>query len=301
MLDTFVSAITLAVTQLMEFIALLFLFLLIPLLEAFRTKLYGLFRVSRPFNCFLSALAVFSLFRSSEAALVASLAVAGGNAINDYFDRDIDMINAKHRPIPSKQVSPRMVFLYSLFMFSLALLTAYTYLPLLCQIVALFNIFLLILYSWKLKRKFALLSNLAISYLTASLFIFGYLATLSNKWGLFLAIPTFLCILAREITKDLEDIKGDILGKRTLPLNLGKSKASFLARTILIFAWLSLVILCWKAPCEKFFFIALIPVTYFIGSALAYLIISDYSRSQCHIKYAFSTFIFFAIFFQGLF
>jgi len=284
----------------MEFFAVLSILLIIPLLEAFRTKIYGLFRISRPFNCLVSALAILSLFKSSEAALVASLAVAGGNAINDYFDRDIDKINAKHRPIPSKQITPRMAFLYSFFMFFLAMLVAYLYLPLSCKIIASFNILLLILYSWKLKRKFALLSNLAISYLTSSIFIFGYLASSSNRWGLYLAIPTFLCILAREITKDLEDMEGDILGKKTLPLCLGKTRTSLLAGASLLLAWLALAILCQRAPCARFFFIFLIPITYFIGSALAYLKISNYTKSQSCIKYAFSTFIFSIVLLQTL-
>jgi len=298
MLDQFISAIVSGFTQLMELMVVLFLFLLIPLLEAYRTKLYGLFRVSRPFNCLIAALAILSLFRSSAAAIVASLAVAGGNAINDYFDRDIDKVNAKHRPIPSKQISPKLVFSYSFFMFALAIIVAYYYLPFLCQIIALFNIFLLILYSWKLKRRYIFLPNLVISYLTASIFIFGYLATYTNKWGLYLAIPTFLCILSREIVKDLEDIKGDKLGKKTLPLTFGKTKASMLAKVFLILAWLSLVVLCRRAPCEKFFFISLIPITYFIGSALAYIALSNYTKSQNYIKYAFSTLIFSLALFQ---
>ena len=298
MLDQLILAIASATTQLVDLFVVLSLLLLIPLLEAFRTKIYGLFRVSRPFNCLITALAILSLFGSPEAALVASLAVAGGNAINDYFDRDIDKINNKHRPIPSKQVPPRIVFYYSFIMFALAVIVACLFLPTTCLIIALFNIFLLILYSWKLKRKFALLSNLTISYLTASVFIFGHLATSSNKWGLYLAIPTFLCILSREVVKDLEDMKGDMLGKKTLPLIIGKAKASLLAKIFLILAWLSLTVLCHSAPCERLFFIALIPITYFIGSAIACMTLSDYSKSQNYIKYAFSTLIFFTTVFQ---
>ena len=47
-------------------------------------------------------------------AVVATvLATGGGNAINDYFDRDIDAINRPGRPIPRGAVSPRSTLAFS--------------------------------------------------------------------------------------------------------------------------------------------------------------------------------------------
>ena len=46
--------------------------------------------------------------RAVAAAVIATVAATGaGNAINDYFDREIDRINRPDRPLPRGAVTPR--------------------------------------------------------------------------------------------------------------------------------------------------------------------------------------------------
>jgi protoheme IX farnesyltransferase len=47
-----------------------------------------------------------------------TLAAGGANAINNYFDRDIDekMARTRRRPLPSKQIAPRNAFLFGVFL-----------------------------------------------------------------------------------------------------------------------------------------------------------------------------------------
>jgi len=51
------------------------------------------------------------------AATAAFLIVGGGNAINDYFDYEIDKTNKPRRPIPSGRVSRSDAFMLSIVMF----------------------------------------------------------------------------------------------------------------------------------------------------------------------------------------
>jgi geranylgeranylglycerol-phosphate geranylgeranyltransferase len=89
-----------------------------------------------------------------------------------------------------------------------------------------------------------LLANLVVAYLVASIFVYGAVAVQKDldsldKLGLVAVISTcaFFATLAREITKDIEDIKGD--KKRasiTLPIKMGEEKAKQIASTFLVIA-----------------------------------------------------------------
>ena len=81
---------------------------------------------------------------SMACAVVATvLATGGGNAINDYFDREIDAINQPGRPIPRGAVSPRGALLFSVLLFAAAVgLTLL--LPLLAIAIALINLIALV-------------------------------------------------------------------------------------------------------------------------------------------------------------
>ncbi|NYT06799.1 MAG: UbiA family prenyltransferase [Methanomicrobiales archaeon] len=99
------------------------------------------------------------------------LVTAGGNTINDYFDAGIDRINRPDRPIPSGEVREREAWNLSFVLFAAGILmTAFT--NILCVVIAIFNSLLLFLYAARLKRS-CLFGNLAVSYLSASIFLFG--------------------------------------------------------------------------------------------------------------------------------
>lgn len=154
--------------------------------------------------------------------LVVFLVTGAGNAINDYFDVEIDRINRPERPIPSGAASAKGVFVYSSILFvagiTLSLLTN----PF-CVAIAVANSILLIWYAAILKRTPGA-GNAAISYLTASIFLFG--GAYAGPDGLLLLTPlaliTFFAMLAREIWKDAEDLEGDLAqGADTLPIRIG--------------------------------------------------------------------------------
>jgi geranylgeranylglycerol-phosphate geranylgeranyltransferase len=89
-------------------------------------------------------------------------------------------------------------------------------------------------YEGVLKQR-GLIGNLTISVLVGLLFIFG--AAVVGEFGIviFLFLLAFLATLAREIVKDIEDIKGD-LDRKTLPKSIGVSSAGVVAAAVLIIA-----------------------------------------------------------------
>jgi 4-hydroxybenzoate polyprenyltransferase and related prenyltransferases len=109
--------------------------------------------------------------RAGAAVLATVLAVGGGNAINDYFDREIDRINAPDRPIPRGAVSPRAALGFSLVLFALAVGLALL-LPLLAISIALVNLLALVAYT-ELFKSLPGIGNLIVAYLGGSTFLFG--------------------------------------------------------------------------------------------------------------------------------
>jgi geranylgeranylglycerol-phosphate geranylgeranyltransferase len=176
----------------------------------------------------------FPLFESILVFLTVFLITGAGNAINDYYDIDIDRINKPDRPIPSGRIGLSTALYFSLALFALGTLFAFIINPV-CGIIALVNSMLLIYYARTLKRT-AFLGNLAVGYLTGSTFLFGG-AVFFERGGLedvfILFLLATLATIAREIVKDIEDIDGDMRdGARTLPIVIGPGKAAGIAALI---------------------------------------------------------------------
>lgn len=165
--------------------------------------------------------------------LVVFLISGAGNAVNDYFDVEIDSINRPDRPIPSGRVGTKEALYFSLLLFALGSLLALFINPV-CGLIALFNSLLLIFYAKTLKGT-PFLGNLSIGYLTGSTFLFG--ASVFGTRGLealsMLFLLAALATTAREVVKDIEDMEGDRKeGADTLPIRIGAKKAGYLAGLI---------------------------------------------------------------------
>ena len=155
-----------------------------------------------------------------------------GNAINDYFDANIDAINRPDRPIPSGRISTRTAYNFSIGLFALGIIISFfigsTIIPFL---IAILNSFLLYFYASSLKRK-VFVGNLSVSYLTGSTFLFGGAAYGGKgiQVTLILFFLSMLATFAREIVKTIEDIEGDRKdGASTLPIKIGETQAAYVA------------------------------------------------------------------------
>jgi len=205
----------------------------------------GVAELARPGNCVAAAVltgtgafvagAGDAVVPAAVAALVTAVAVAAGNAINDYFDRDIDAVNRPDRPIPRGAVSARGALGVAAVWFLLAVALA-TRLPALAIGIAAVNLVALVTYTTVFKGTPGL-GNALVSYLVGSTFLFGGAAVGEPAAVVVLALLAGLSTFTREVIKDVEDVAGDREeGLRTLPIAVGEERALWVGAAALLVA-----------------------------------------------------------------
>ncbi len=163
------------------------------------------------------------------AGISAALILAGGNLFNDAVDIPVDRISHPERPAAAGKLSKSACLWGAGILFSGGIAVS-LYLPTSALIVAVVAVAALVLYSLVLVRL-PLIGNFVIAGLSALAAIFGALASCSvctkTVW---MAVIAGLLHLPREIFKDVQDYDGDLaVGRKTLPILLGKQKSSHFA------------------------------------------------------------------------
>lgn len=173
------------------------------------------------------------------AVLATGLATGGGNAINDYFDREIDSINRPDRPIPRGAVAPRAALAFSLALF-VAAIGLTLLLPPIAVAIAVINLLALIAYT-EVFKGLPGVGNALVAYLTGSAFLYGGAAVGGDLTTvLVLFVLAAAATMAREIVKDIEDIEGDREeGLNTLPIAVGERAALGVAAAFVAAAMLA--------------------------------------------------------------
>lgn len=203
----------------------------------------GFFRLSRPVNVLISMLSVLTAilicgvnafeWRILFACLTGALLTAAANAVNDYFDLDIDLINRPYRPLPHGDIEPTEALYFALGLFILGVFFSYliNIETLICA--GIFSM-LLIFYSARWKRK-VLIGNMVVSLATAFAFLYGGFVVNAIGKALFPALFAFLMHFGREIIKDMEDVVGDRQnGAATFPIRYGNNAAKILVTALYI-------------------------------------------------------------------
>jgi geranylgeranylglycerol-phosphate geranylgeranyltransferase len=215
----------------------------------------GFSRIIRPANTVAAGLAAVIAYLVATGTLVpgvllllvvVSCITAAGNVINDYYDADIDAVNCPDRPIPSGLVSRRTALWYAVLLFLAGIAISLFTTPL-CIGFAVFNSLLLVLYAARLKGM-PLAGNIAVAYLTGSMFLFG--GALAGYSGFVHMVPlaaiSFLATMARELLKDAEDIEGDAAGgASTLPIRIGVRKTAYCACAFVLLSVFASVMPFW--------------------------------------------------------
>lgn len=169
------------------------------------------------------------------AAVIATVfATAAGNAVNDYFDREVDRVNRPDRPIPRGAVTARAGLVFSGALFLGAVVAAVA-LPLAAIAIAVANLLALVAYT-KLFKGLPGVGNVVVAYLTGSTFLFGGAAVgrVTDPAVVVLFALAALATLAREVVKDVEDVAGDRAeGLRTLPIVAGEPTALRVSAVVL--------------------------------------------------------------------
>lgn len=225
-------------------------------------KIFSLFSVIRGYNIWIIALAqylsaIFVLAPERRAlsilldpymfviVIATILSVASGYIINNFYDKEKDLINrptkTKIDRIVSEPTRLKIYFGINFVVFVLAFLISW-------RAVVFFSayIFLIWFYSHKLK-KFPIIGNVTASLLAVLPFfavLFYYqkeelfnILHHQHKYFIIFAHASFLFLLIfiREMVKDLENIKGDLANNyRTIPVVYGEKVSKYII-TFLVF------------------------------------------------------------------
>lgn len=163
------------------------------------------------------------LTRALIASMVGFLVAGGANAINDYYDIEIDRVNKPSRPLPSGKIPPGTARLLAFLLFGLALALA-ALLGLSAFLIALILTVIAYLYAAFLKRS--LVANPLVGLLCSMCVIYGGVTLDAPLPGVLPGALVFLFITSREILKVVEDFEGDALAQaRTIATVFGCTTA----------------------------------------------------------------------------
>jgi len=180
----------------------------------------------------LVAGAVYDSINLLLAVISTFFVTAASMTFNDYFDWEIDKINHADRPIPKGIIKPKEMLYFSIAFFAIGITISF-FVNLLCLGIAVISILLLIVYE-KYSKNIGIVSNMTVAFISAISFTFGG-AAVGNPYSSFiLSIMTFFVMTGREIIMDIRDTEGDKLIRRSLPIQIGKKKASYVACVFLI-------------------------------------------------------------------
>ncbi|MCS7364489.1 MAG: UbiA family prenyltransferase [archaeon GB-1867-035] len=162
--------------------------------------------------------------------LTAFCLTASSMVLNDYFDFDVDLVNAPWRPLPSGLIKKDEATLYFAFLTFLGVASSLT-INVECFLLACLATFISSFYNAR-GKKYGLLGNFMVSFCVALPFLFGSIAI--KSYGSLLlqifSLAAFLSNTGREVMKGIVDVEGDkVRGVRTVAMVYGNRVASIIA------------------------------------------------------------------------
>ncbi|WP_282041416.1 geranylgeranylglycerol-phosphate geranylgeranyltransferase [Winogradskyella flava] len=213
-------------------------------------KFFSLFSVVRGYNIlvvviaqYLAAIYIFAPDKTIKAVLfdvnllmlvlASSATIAAGYIINNFYDSEKDLINKPRKTMLDRLVSQNTKLSFYFVLNFLAVVFA-SYVSFKAVIFFALYIFAIWLYSHRLKKQ-PMTGNIVSAILTVTPFFAIFIYYQNFELVIFAhAIFLFLLVSMRELTKDLENIKGDLaLNYRTVPVVYGE-KVSKTMLTILV-------------------------------------------------------------------
>jgi len=185
-----------------------------------------------------------SILTAAAGFLCAFFISASAIILNDYFDYEVDLVNAPERPLPSGLVSKREA-LWLTAATSLLGLAAAFYFGFVVLGLAVLLWVIGVLYNWRFKQS-GLPGNLMVCLSVASTFLLGGISA-GDFWNGIIwvfAAMAFFIDLGEEIAGDAMDMEGDRKrGSRSIALKKGRQFAT----TLSVMSW-GIVILLGLVP-----------------------------------------------------
>ena len=204
--------------------------------------------LTRPENMILTAIAVIAgsfiaagpeimdfQIEIAICCVCSMMLVGGGNALNDYNDRETDKENHPERPIPSGSISADTASVCAQALLGSGLLILLFALEnKMPFVIALIGIMLLIAYENGLKAA-GISGNITVGLMSGAVFLFAGMAVNDPGPTLWMFGLAVLATITREIIKDIQDLEGD-RGRRTLPASIGIENSMRVAILFLLIA-----------------------------------------------------------------
>ncbi len=223
-------------------------------------KFFSLFSVVRGYNIlvvviaqYLASIYIFApdkplkkvLFDINLLMLVlaSSATIAAGYIINNFYDSEKDLINRPRKTMLDRLVSQNTKLSFYFVLNFLAIVFA-SYVSFRAVVFFSLYIFAIWFYSHRLKKQ-PITGNLVSAILTVTPFFAIFIYYRNFELVIFAhAIFLFLLVSMRELTKDLENIKGDLaLNYRTVPVVHGEKMSKIMLSILVVSTIVSAVVL----------------------------------------------------------
>jgi 4-hydroxybenzoate polyprenyltransferase len=223
-------------------------------------KSFSLFSVVRGYNIlvvviaqYLASIYIFAPDRPLKEVLfdvnllmlvlASSATIAAGYIINNFYDSEKDLINRPRKTMLDRLVSQNTKLSFY-FVFNFLALVFASYVSFRTVIFFAIYIFAIWLYSHRFKKQ-PMTGNLVSAILTVIPFFAIFIYYRNFELVIFAhAIFLFLLVSMRELTKDLENLKGDLaLDYKTVPVVYGEKTSKTMLTILVIFTIVSAIAL----------------------------------------------------------
>lgn len=247
-------------------------------------KMFSLFSVVRGYNILVLILAQYLtsafilapelplreiFFDDNLFFLILSSAtvIASGYIINNFYDREKDLINRPKKTMLDRFVSQRTKLSVYFILNLLAIFFA-SYVSFKAVVFFSIYIFAIWLYSHRLKR-ILFLGNLVASILTLTPFFVIFIYYKNFETVIFIhATFLYLMIVMRELVKDLENMQGDLIQNyHTIPIVYGEKLSKFFLSILSILAVIPTMLLITRFDTgymNYYFYVSLVLLVFFV-------------------------------------
>lgn len=193
--------------------------------------------------------------------------IASGYIINNFYDSEKDLINRPRKTMLDRFISQRTkLSVYFLLNFAAIFFASYVSF----RAVVFFSIYIFMIwfYSYRIK-KLLFLGNLVASILAITPFFVVFVYYKNFETVIFIhATFLYIMIVMRELVKDLENLKGDLIQNyKTIPVVYGEKLSKFFLSILTIIAGIPIILLTTRFDTglmDYYFYVSFILLIFFL-------------------------------------
>lgn len=199
--------------------------------------------------------------------LSSATVIASGYIVNNFYDSEKDLINRPRKTMLDRFISQRTK-LSVYFILNFAAIFFASYVSFRAVVFFSVYIFMIWVYSYRIK-KILFLGNLVASILAIIPFFVVFIYYKNFETVIFIhATFLYLMIVMRELVKDLENLKGDLIQNyKTIPVVYGEKLSKFFLSALTLLAVVPIYLLTEKYDTglmDYYFYISFILLLFFL-------------------------------------